>query len=576
MSNKTEHNNQEHSMDEMWGDGSAVSASADADRGKLFREGKYAMFIHWGLYSHIGNQVNGRTYYGIAEWIMNDRMAGIPVDEYMALAEHFNPVAFDAKAIARLAYDAGMKYIVVSSKHHDGFAMYDSACNDFNIVRSTPYALDPMKALSEACRELGLGFGFYYSHNQDWTFPGGGNGPTQNGDGKPATFDDYFAGKCLPQVEEITFNYGPIEVVWFDTPGKMPRKYVEELVAVVRRNQPNALVSGRAGYGLGDYQSLGDMHVPAENVDGLWESCDTTNDSWGYACYDENWKTPREILRRLVATVGRGGTYLLNIGPKADGSVPEPATRALRSAGAWVRRHPQVIYNAGPSPWRHAVPWGDVTVQQTTLSLVVFDWPASGTLSLVGLRSEIASARLLKEGGDMEVEYNRSGDWVRFTLPTVAPDPLASVLEVTLKEAPQVDPLHGIDPETETVLHVDSAVVQNAKRDEHRWMEKFGEWKHVNRVHEWKPDGRVTWEIAVLTPGDYEIDVLCTAADRAVWSVDLGDGNHVENQVTGGGTYTRRDIGWLRFPAEGAYTIHVSCPEGDGSLAGIWFTPVIF
>ena len=291
------------------------------------------MFIHWGLYSNLGNKVDGKTYYGIGEWIMNSNMAGIPIPEYRKLANDFNPVNFDPKAIAQLAKDAGMKYIIITSKHHDGFAMYHSKADKFNIVDATPFGRDPMKDLAKACKEVGIGFGFYYSHNQDWTFPGGGKGPKVDADGNAATFDDYYQKKCLPQVKEITSEYGPIEIVWFDTPGNMPKKYVEELISVVRKNQPNALVSGRAGHGLGDYQSLGDMEVPHHNVKGLWESVDTTNDSWAYAWYDENWKTPKQILNLVVSCVGRGGTYMLNIGPRGDGSVPQRAA----DASAWLR-----------------------------------------------------------------------------------------------------------------------------------------------------------------------------------------------------------------------------------------------
>ena len=150
-----------------------------------------------------------------------------------------------------------------------------------------------------------------------------------------------FVKKCLPQVEEITSEYGPIELIWFDTPGQMPKKYIEQLIEVVRKNQPNALVSGRAGHGLGDYKTLGDMDVPSTNVEGMWESVDTTNDSWAFAWYDEYWKTPKEILRRLISCVARGGTYMLNIGPRGDGSIPERAACTLRAAGEWIKHYPQ-------------------------------------------------------------------------------------------------------------------------------------------------------------------------------------------------------------------------------------------
>ena len=199
-------------------------------RGKLFEWGNYAMFIHWGLYSNLGNVWDGKTYYGIGEWIMSKQMANINGDEYKAVAKEFNPTGFDAMKIAQLAKDAGMKYIIITSKHHDGFAMYGSKCNSFNIVDATPFGRDPMKELSEACHKLGLGFGFYYSHNQDWTTPGASGAPRVDRDGNKKTFKDYFYSKCLPQVEEITRNYGDMELIWFDTPGEIPQEYSQMLV----------------------------------------------------------------------------------------------------------------------------------------------------------------------------------------------------------------------------------------------------------------------------------------------------------------------------------------------------------
>jgi alpha-L-fucosidase len=186
-----------------------------------------------------------------------------------------------------------------------------------------------MKELAAACRAAGLGFGFYYSHNQDWTAPGGSNGPKQNADGSPASFAQYFREKCFPQVKEICTQYGPLNYIWFDTPGDMPKEFVVELANYVRQVQPGAMLCSRVGYGLGDYVSKGDMEVPPRNMEGLWETCDTTNDSWSYAWYDQNWKDAKEILHRLVSTVGRGGTYLLNVGPDGTGRIPAQATKYL-------------------------------------------------------------------------------------------------------------------------------------------------------------------------------------------------------------------------------------------------------
>ena len=564
-------------MDALWGKSVVKLRASDAKRGQLFADGNYAMFIHWGLYSQLANKVDGKTYYGIGEWIMHPRMAGIPIPEYRNLAKEFNPVKFDAMAIARLAKDAGMKYIIITSKHHDGFAMYHSRANSFNIVDATPLSRDPMKDLAEACRELGLGFGFYYSHNQDWTFPGGGNGPKTDTEGNAATFDDYFEKKCLPQVKEITSQYGPIEIVWFDTPGRMPKKYVEQLVAVVRQNQPHALVSGRAGYDLGDYQTLGDMEVPSHNVEGLWESVDTTNDSWAYAWYDENWKTPKEILKRLISCVARGGTYMLNIGPRGDGSVPERAAASLQKAGEWIRRYPQVVYATDASPWQHALPWGDVTVKENRLFLSVFDWPAQGALYLPGLKTEIRAARLLQGDASREIKHENIKGWTLFALPQCAPAELVHVVVVELAGTPDVDPTWGIDPVVPLEILAEFANVCGAKQEGKRWMEKFGEWKHVVRVTDWQPDGKAYWEVDVACPGDYQVDLTYAGEGRLVWRVSIDGGESIQNEQNSSHNYQRFPIGWLRFPKAGRYRVSTACIEGEvqtASLKSIRFTPI--
>ena len=566
-------------MDKLWGDRVVKLRADKAERGQLFEEGNYAMFIHWGLYAQLGNRVEGKTYYGIGEWIMNPRMAGIPVKDYMELASTFNPEKFDAQAIVQTAKDAGMKYIVITAKHHDGFAMYHSKANKFNIVDATPWKKDPMKELASACREQGLGFGFYYSHNQDWTFPGGGGGPKVDEEGNEATFDDYFVKKCLPQVEEITSQYGKIELVWFDTPGRMPKKYVQQLVDIVRKNQPNALVSGRAGHNLGDYQTLGDMEVPQRRVEGLWESVDTTNDSWAYAWYDNYWKSPKEILRRLMSCVGRGGTYMLNIGPRGDGSVPDRAVRSLRNAGDWIKKYPQVVYATDASPWDHAMPWGDVTAKGNTLFLSVFDWPDSGVLCVPGLKTEIKSAQLLNGAESSSLEFKAQDGWTMITLPPRAPEKLASVIQLKLAGAPEADSTWGLDPEVETEIPAEFAEVSGATKSQKRWMEKFGEWKRVIRVHRWNAEakGRATWEVDVVEPGDYNVDLDYAGEGRLVWGVSIEGGENIQNQQGASHNYQKFPIGWIHFPKAGRYRVAVSLLEGvakTASLKGIQFSRV--
>ncbi|MGJ8657877.1 MAG: alpha-L-fucosidase [Akkermansiaceae bacterium] len=556
-------------MDEMWGESVVKLRPENAKRGELFNDGNYAMFIHWGLYSNLANKVEGKTYYGIGEWIMNPLMANIAPEKYRELAKEFAPEKFDAKAIAQLAKDAGMKYVVITSKHHDGFAMYHSKSNKFNVVDATPYKLDPMKELAKACKEVGVGFGFYYSHNQDWTYPGGNNGPTKDAEGNEKNFDDYFKEKCLPQVKEITSEYGPIELVWFDTPGDMPKHYVEDLINVVRKNQPDALVSGRAGHGLGDYQSLGDMHVPSHNIEGMWESVDTTNDSWAYAWYDQNWKTPKQVLDRLVSCVARGGTYMLNIGPRGDGSVPQRAIDSLRESGEWIRRYPQVVYGTDASPWKRALPWGDVTVKKNKLFLSVFNWPVDGGLYLPGLKTKIKSVKLLN-GEDSEViKHENVNGWTRMSIPVKGPEKLVSVIEVELEGEPEVDSTYGIDPTVATEILAEFAEVKGAKQTSKRWMEKFGEWKHVYHVSNWEEGGAATIEVDVLVPGDYQVDMTYTGEGRLVWGVKVEGGEAIQNEQNSSHNYQSFPIGWLNFPKAGRYKVSASCLEGKIDTAAL-------
>ncbi|WP_339838042.1 alpha-L-fucosidase [uncultured Maribacter sp.] len=567
----------EKGMDEMWGDQTKIDRSYIGDRASLFDDGNYSMFIHWGLYSNIANKWKDTTYYGISEWIMNPRRAGIPVTDYIAEAKNFNPVNFNARAIAKLAKAAGMKYIVITSKHHDGFAMYNSKSNDFNIVKGTPFSRDPMKELAQACKEEGLGFGFYYSHNQDWTFPGGNGGPKTNEKGKEVGFDYYFKEKCLPQVKEITTQYGDIAMVWFDTPGDMEKKYVEELVAIVRKNQPNAMISGRAGHGLGDYLSLGDMNIPIKNVEGLWETVDVTNDSWGYAWYDENWKSPKVILKNIISTVARGGTYMLNVGPKPDGTIPYQAETFLRTAGSWIKEYPQVIYKAKSSPWGHVLPWGDITVSDNTLNLCIYNWPLDGEISLPGLNNEIESANLWVDGEKLKIATNKKNGWVSFKLPSVRPEKLISVIEVTLKGEPVVNQTMGIDPVFPTIIPVDIAVAKGCSIQQKKWMEKFGEWKHIEQAQDWTPSARVTWEVDIMEAGYYQIDLNYAGQDRMVWRVESDEGYLVQNQQNSSHIYSFFQMGLLKFDKPGKHKIDVSFVEGEfekASLKQIRFTPV--
>ncbi|NKB66041.1 MAG: alpha-L-fucosidase [Candidatus Latescibacteria bacterium] len=558
-------------MEEMWGESSEGLEALKAGRGKLFDEGNFALFIHWGLYSHLGGKWRNETYYGIGEWIQNRNMADIPVDQYQTIAQDFNPHDFDAREIAQLAKDAGMKYIIITSKHHEGFAMFHSKAHPFNIVDATPFARDPMKELSAACRELGLGFGFYYSHYQDWTAPGGANGPDMHPDGTKATFEEYFYNKCVPQVKEICSQYGPIDFVWFDTPGDMPKELVVELVEVVRQLQPETMLCSRVGYGMGDYTTKGDMEVPPRNIEGLWETCDTNNDSWSYAWYDNNFKSPKEILHRLVATVARGGTYLFNVGPDGKGKVPELGAKFLRQTGAWIQKYPQVVYGAGSSPWGHALPWGDITTQGNTWSLAVFTWPQDGKLYLPGLSEPIQSAAVLQGQETAPISLAQEQGWTILHLPPQPADQPVSVVELKMAEAqtPSIDSPLGIYPNIATELLAEFAEVTSATKENIRWMEKFGEWKHVNQISQWQENGEAVWTVDVFAAGYYYLDLRHKGAGKLVWKAVTDEGVLVQNQQPATEKYQTYPMGIIEFKKAGKHTIGVSLVAGEPETSSL-------
>ena len=558
-------------MDRMWG-GDAVGAGLDSlTVTTRLRALRFGMFVHWGLYSSLAGRWAGKTYYGIGEWMMHSAMAGIPVAEYRRLASDFNPRHFDASAFVRLARSAGMRYIIITAKHHEGFAMFGSEADSFTIANS-PFGRDPMRELADACRAAGLGFGFYYSHFQDWTTPGGARGPEQDDHGAPATFEHYFRSKCLPQVAEITTRYGELSFVWFDTPGAMEKKYIEELYALVRRNQPNALVNSRIGHGWGDYSSEGDMEIPQANVAGPWEACDTTNDSWSFAWYDRNWKDAREILIRLTGAAARGGAYLLNVGPDPDGRIPEAAAQNLRDAGAWIARHPQVVYGTAPSPWGHALPWGDVTVSANgALHLIVLQRPASGQLWLPGLRSPVTCVHPFREPG-ARLATRQHGSWTVITLPLQPASRGPEVYELTVSGALQVDPTPGVDPLLPTALPAAFAAVTGAVPHKAQWMEKFGEWKHAEQVGRWGADGVACWTVEFPVAGDWRISVRCRGERRLVWKCASDEGDFVQNQQGATAAYAVMPLGFLTIQTAGRRTLTVSLLDGNrdsASLEGI-------
>ncbi len=396
-----------------------------------WREAKFGLFIHWGLYALLAGEYKGIRTDNIAEWIMHDLR--IPAEDYEKLASCFSPERFDADAIVRMARDAGMKYVVLTAKHHEGFAMFSSAASRYNAVEATPWGRDPAMELRKACDKYGLKLCFYYSQAQDWHHP---DGIEEGVSDARKDFRRYLDEKCIPQITELLTNYGEIGLIWFDTPMSMTKAQSEELRALVKRLQPGCLISGRIGNGLGDYMTTGDNFIPLLAYPGDFEVPATINDTWGFNRHDHRWKSPEKLLRNLVKVVSRGGNFLLNVGPDAEGVVPEESIRVLSILGDFLGKCGESIYGAHPVPtYPYDIDWGYFTARPGKLYIHVFeDLP---DVYLLNMANKPRRAYLLADGRELELRERVTceGDhsW-RILWPGEKPKDIDTVICVEIEE----------------------------------------------------------------------------------------------------------------------------------------------
>lgn len=478
-----------------------------------FKDAKFGMFIHWGLFSQTGGTWNGKNYYGISEWMMN--RGKIPAADYAAIAKKFNPEKFNAEEWAQVAKDAGMKYMVITAKHHEGFAMYDSKVSDFNIVKATPYGKDPMKPLSEAVRAAGLKFGFYYSQYLDWHEPNGGGNKWDFDDAKKDT-KNYYRTKSIPQIKELLSNYGPLGVVWFDMPGGLTKEETQSLIDDARRIQPGCLISSRVGNGLGDFKDYGDGEVPATPVAGAWEALFTHNDSWGYSKYDYNFKTPKELIRLLATVASKGGNLILNVGPDSTGQMPEYSVKYLREVGRWLKLNGDAIYGT-TAGLVAPQPWGVSTTKAGKLYLHVFDRPKNGLLLIPNLDQIVKKAYIL--AGKQPLVFTKKGSDVYVKLPALAdnrntvvvldgksPERIAiSSKPITVSSQFDNNPLDAINAKLSGKTE--------AKPITYSYY--FGDWKHTTcLVNMATPQDAATFNMRITEPGDYKITLEYACDDQ--------------------------------------------------------------
>ncbi len=330
-----------------------VGLNLQAQPAPWFTDGKFGLFLHWGLYSQTAGDWDGHPTKGGEHFMLYER---IPVKTYAKIADQFNPTGFDADRWAQMAHDAGMKYLVITAKHHDGFAMYNSAVSDYNIVKRCPWAKDPMKELAAACKKYGLKLCFYYSLGRDWENPDvPTNWPVKAGRSNTWDYPDedakdlnkYVENKVKPQLRELLTQYGPIGIIWFDTPELITKKQSQEIKDLIHSIQPNCIINSRIGNGLGDYAVVEQSLVSTTRKN--WEACITMSENWGYNRHDTEWKSPELLVRNLIEVVSKGGNLLLNVGPKGDGTWPVESQENLHAIGSWMKTNGEAIY--GTTVW---------------------------------------------------------------------------------------------------------------------------------------------------------------------------------------------------------------------------------
>lgn len=481
----------------------------DTERTRWFREAKLGIFVHWGVYSVIGRH----------EWARHKLQ--IPHAEYDVYARQFNPVRFDASAWTGLFRAAGAKYVVITSKHHDGFSIYRSRVSDYD-MEITPYAGDPLQQLAAAARRDGLRLGFYHSI-MDWKNPD--YRPLRQWE-HPKTYEQggdmpAYLNYMKAQLRELLTNYGDVATIWFD--GEWEHK-PEEIDAdgiydFIRALQPNTLINDRLyNRRPGNKADFGtpEQFVPATGLTGpggkpvLWESCVTINsDSWGYNKYETEFKTSRDLVRMLVEVVSKGGNLLLNVGPRPDGTIQPEFVERLQEIGRWMDVNSEAIYETTASPFPRLPFYGRATVKGSNLYLHVFNWPKDGTLRVPGLNNIVHKAWLLADR-TAPVTTARDGDDILVKLPDQAPDDTASVVVLQLDGTPQAKPYFEKPAEDGTLtLSSASAEVESALGQRLKTENILG---HVYLTHWTRPGDVPVWKFNLPKAGRYQLSLRYAAA----------------------------------------------------------------
>lgn len=523
------------------------------ERMAWWQEARFGMFIHWGIYSVPAGFYKGKAQTNSAEWIMNK--GKIPIAEYEKFAEQFNPKGFDANAFVSLAKEAGMKYMVITSKHHDGFSMFDSKSNPYNVVDATPFKRDVLKELATACAKQGIKFGFYYSQAQDWHHPGG-MGNNWDKTIKRVSSDKYVLEKALPEVNQLLTEYGPISIFWWDTPRKMSEKVIDSLYHITSALQPHIITNDRLGEAYpGDHKTF-ERKLPSEAPDAkYWEICQPISGSWGYRSDDNKFKSIPTLIRNLIDASSRGGNYLLNVSPTAQGTLRTEAIDRLKAIGQWLAKNKESIYGTQGSPCVEPE-WGRITMKSendnATLYLNVYDWEDGGKLP-IQLKNSVKSCYLLTDNTrTFKTESTENGIHVNLT--GNAPDAISSVIVLKLTGMPNALPRKSIGQDKTGSINLIAirAQFENLQGPGAEYNDKRGYIDH------WTSESaRVYWNFTVDTPGAFEVKAELSSEEDSELIVSINnESKNIKIPATGGyKTYHTVSLGSFNIKEAGKYEI---------------------
>lgn len=484
----------------------AVSARAETreerdERMQWWREGRFGMFIQWGVYSAAAGFWEGKPVADRGERIMS--RAKIPVADYAKLLDRFDPEKFNAREIAALAKEAGMKYIVFTAKSCDGLAMFRSKVSSFNVYDAAPFKRDPLEELADACRREKLKLGVCYAHSQDWHHPGGA---VQGGRWDPAqegSLDDYIEKISVPQLREVLTGYGDVAMLWWDSPQDMNSERAAKFESLLRL-QPQIITNNRLGGNVPGDVTVTEQHILPRGVPGRdWETCASVNDTWGYKRDDNKWKSAQQLIRNLADAASKGGNYSLVVGPTAEGVIPAPCVERLKAVGEWMKVNGEAIYGtvAGPFP---SLWWGRCTRKvdgdNTTLYLHVFNWPKDGKLVVPDLKNEAVKAYLLADEEKRPLTTMARADGLQINVPAQAPDTNVTVAVLQVKGEVPAQP-YVVSPTKEgAIVLLGGAATLNGKTIR---MEPSGSTGNIGFWQ--KPEETAEWLVKVQNAGRYAI-----------------------------------------------------------------------